>query len=381
MLIRLIHVVCILGSVLCALPQNGTASTAQSLDPGTYAGFWELPEPAGDTCVLIIKRGGEISSFWAGSGISSILKGRWQWQGTDLEVQWDSGERERLRLLGDNAIQRHSISRPEQPAIRGIRVDTRRPGSLTVPREQRPATPGAAAPENTETPHAAPAFPQLNTFTGYWKVRQAGGLLGGGRDDFYLHLQRNGQVSAALRTRDLPDGQPTQWRLENGRVLITWPSGHRDMLRDKGDGTYELLTFNPRNNSNDRPNSTLAAEKVPASDAARYFQAGDFQLLTVVDIRGTWVPLTPGEQRRYIEIEGWGNAFRFPSAIKQEGTDPGTWRLLSDRVVITWVDSSRDVIRIGEQHYIQESYAPGEPITGTPLRSSEVRKVNERPIP
>ena len=51
-----------------------------------------------------------------------------------------------------------------------------------------------------------------------------------------------------------------------------------------------------------------------------------------------------------------------------DGTDPGKWRLQNDRVQITWVDGSKDVIRIMGQNIVQESFSKEEPVTGTPFR-------------
>ena len=128
----------------------------------------------------------------------------------------------------------------------------------------------------------------------------------------------------------------------------------------------------------DTPTGKPQARKVTFSDADQYFEAGEFDRMTVLDIRGTWVPQESTESREYISIEGWGNAYRYPAKAGGSGTDPGKWRLASDHVVITWIDGSKDLLRIAFPNFVQDSFAPGEPITGTPFRTIPViRTANE----
>jgi hypothetical protein len=377
-----------LHSAACLLLVSVLSLAAERLDPAQFAGFWELQEPAGDTCVVIIKRGGQLSAFWAGSGSTQIIKGTWERDGDALTATWPGNHVERFTLIGDNAIQRQTIGpasalNTATATIRGVRVDPRRPGSLTVDRGSPPAAgngdgaaPQVDAPVDTPEPFDAPALPLLNAFTGYWKVRQGTSFLGSSEEFFYLHLVRSGRASAALRSWD--EGAVTgNWRVEGDYVVIDWPSGRRDFLRDRAAGNYELAVF-PARGRTDRPSDTFTAEKIAATDAARYFQAGEFQMLTVVDIRGTWTPRQGGQAGEYIEIEGWGNAFRHPSQRGGAGSDPGKWRLVSDRVVISWIDGSRDVIRLSDQGFFQDSFAADVPTTGQPHRTVPVHRVADR---
>lgn len=329
-------------------------------DPGNFAGFWEFQEPAGDTFIMIVKRGGDISGFWSGAGTSRIIRGEWIIEDEQLIARWESDHQDLLEASGENSLRRRSyepgVSLDSAPShtSRGTRVDPRRPGSLTVnrDREMRESELGSA-----EDPHTAPSIPLRNAFTGFWRVRQSTGFLGvGGAEnpEFYLHLQRSGRAITALRGRGGEGHVSGRWRIDNEQAFVEWPDGSRDVLRDAGNGRFQLLHYRARDVASGRPNSSRNAEKIDPAEGMRYFQAGDFQLLTVSDIRGVWRPINEDESE-HIEIEGWGNAYRSKSG-ESGRTESGNWRLMNDRVSITWVGGRRDVIRLTETGFVLESY-------------------------
>ncbi|MGC9450361.1 MAG: hypothetical protein ACP5I4_02850 [Oceanipulchritudo sp.] len=375
-----LHLNALAGLLACWLagslsPASASEVTVERTDPGPFYGFWEFQEPAGDTCVVIIKRGGRISRFWAGTASRAIQKGSWERTETGLTARWEGDTVDVFRMLGDNAIERNSFGRdsslPGEPdlTIRGVRVDSRIPGSLTVQQEgDRPAA------EDTPVPRAAPAIPVNNAYVGYWKIRQSKGLFGMGRNEphFFLQLSRSGEAACALRDWEGNKGLRGKWVIDGDRAIITWPNKRRDVLYPNTGVGYTLATYRPKDELDDKPQHRAVAVKVPAPEGQQYFVAGEFKRLTVLDIRGTWVPAESGEKREYISIEGWGNAYRYPATDGGGGTDPGKWRLLDDRLVITWVDGSKDVIRVAYPTFIQESYSPEEPLTGKPDRSIEV---------
>lgn len=364
--------------VVLICPLFAQSSTEEDrLDPGPFNGFWEFKEPAGDTCVIIIKRGGQISCFWSGTRSQSIQKGTWTRSGEQLTATWEAGYVDVFKKIGDNAIERNSYNSQgaaggePNTSIRGVRVDSRIPGSLTVERE------GESMPlitSSPETPDEAPAIPIRSAYVGFWKIPQDGSIfkLNDPEPHFYLRLARSGDASVALRNWEGDQAVKGSWRIEDEDVVVTWPNNRRDVLRQKVGGGYELASFKPKDSLDRKPRELAPAEKVVATEAERFFEAGDFKRLSVLDIRGTWTPETAEEGQSYISIEGWGNAFRFPASAGGGGTDPGKWRLLSDRVVITWVDGSKDVLRIAFPDMVQESYTADEPLTGTPYRTLKV---------
>jgi len=371
----------LMAGLSCLAPaQDSPNASAETMDPGPFYGFWELQEPAGDKCVVIIKRGGRLSCFWSGSS-RAIQKGTWVRQNDILTAVWESGHKDVFRKLGENAIERESfdpgMSLLAEPVltIRGVRVDSRIPGSLTTDNDPTEREPSAASPDNPEPV----TVPMRNAYIGFWKIDQSTGLLGigGGEPHFFLHLQRNGDAQVALRDWEGDQGVRGQWRIGEDRVVITWPNNRRDVLRQSSDG-YLLETYRPKDDLSDNPRNRSEAVKVPASDAERYFDAGNFNRLTVVDIRGTWIPEESTGRREYISIEGWGKAFRYPPATGGTGADPGNWRLLNDRVVVTWVDGAKDILRFVFPDFVQESYTADEPLTGTPHRVIPIKKVEDK---
>ncbi len=333
----------------------------ERIDPGSFAGFWEFQEPAGDTFIIIVKRGGDISGFWSGAGTSRIVRGEWVIEDEQLIARWESDHKDLLEASGENSLRRKSfepgISIDSSPShtARGTRVDPRRPGSLTVNRDPETRESELGSPED---PHTAPSIPLRNAFTGFWRVRQSTGFLGvGGAEnpEFYLHLQRSGRAITALRGRGGDSQVSGRWRIDNEQAFIEWPDGSRDLLRDAGSGRFQLLHYRSRDVASGRPNSSRKAEKIDPSEGMRFFQAGDFQLLTVTDIRGIWRPIKEEDAAEQIEIEGWGVAYR-TKAGESGRSESGSWRLMNDRVSITWVGGQRDVIRLTETGFILESY-------------------------
>lgn len=371
-------------------PKSGTDTepAPERVDPGPFYGFWELEEPAGDTCVIIVKRGGRISCFWTGNASRAIQQGTWERSDETLTAQWETGHVDVFRKLGENAIERLSyepgmaLDSPPVLEVRGVRVSSRVPGSLTVPTDDddrtAPASPPAANPRD-DLPRAA--LPLRNAFLGFWKVPQSTGFLGigGGHPHFYIQLDRNGDASVALRDWKAGSGNVGKWTIQDNQAIISWPGQRKDVLTQADDDSVTLEFYNRNRDLSDKPNFRRTAKRVEATEAGRYFQAGNTKRLAVTDIRGTWRPVKSTGNGEYIDIEGWGNAYRFP-AVDGTGTDPGKWRLKSDRVVINWIDGSKDVIRMGTPDMILESYPPEVPLTGTPDRVIAVRRTNENPL-
>ena len=361
---------------------GAAAPEVETMNPGPFYGFWEFQEPAGDSSIVIIKRGGRVSRFWEGTASRAIEKGSWERRGEELIARWEAGHADVYRMLGDNAIERDnyapgaSLASEPYLTIRGVRVDPRLPGSLTIQREGD----GPRLEEEATEAAPAPVIPPNSPYVGYWKIDQSTGIFGMGRGKphYYLRLTRSGNATVALRDWEGDKGARGDWRVEGDRVVITWPNNRRDVLKPNNGIGYSLATYRPKDDiERDKPRSRAQASKVPSTEAERYFEAGNFKRMTVLDIRGTWIPMESTGRREYISIEGWGNAYRYPARDGGGGTDPGKWRLQSESVIITWVDGSKDVIRIAVPHFIQDSYARDEPITGTPERSIPVIRAND----
>lgn len=357
-------------------------SVEERIHPGTFYGFWEVPEPAGDSCIIIIKRGGRLSCFWTGISSSQIMKGTWIIQGSELIASWENNQVDVIRKVGENAIERRSFE-PGQSIdstplylTRGVRVDSRIPGSLTTDTEPSPEEESPAFAERSEEPSLGMAL--TTSFAGFWKVEQPTGFMGIGNSDpvFYLHLARNGKARNALRSWNPPESQEGVATSYQNGVIVEWSDGRRDLILPKADGqTFEIQTFKPKKDLTASPDGVLVAEKVPPTEASRYFEAGGFSTLTATDIRGTWIPLTDDYPGHRLEIEGWGNAYRYP-ALTGTSSDPGKWRLQNDKVIITWLDGSKDILRIGTRSFVRDSYLAEQLLTDTPFRSMRVTRVD-----
>ena len=377
----------------------GAASPAlaQSRDPGSFYGFWQMQEPAGDQCVVNVKRGGRVSCFWTGSASSEVVKGRWTKEADQLIIAWESGYHDILTPIGDGALNRQAfqpgqdLDGPPAYETRAVRMDSRIPGSLTVdsssPKEEEAPKPGGPVIDNrsslTQTRPPETSVPARNPFVGYWKVAQnSGGVFGiggGSNEHFYLFLKRNGQATVSLRSWDGNKTDIGTWELVDGAAQITWPSGQKDALVARDGEEYQLLSFNRKRTFEDRPESRSKARSVSATEAAQYFNAADIRMLTMTNIRGVWAVADPSKRNgASIVIEGWGNAVRHGPGENGK-TDRGTWKLFNDHVIMTWEDGSKDVLRNDFRYWMRESFAPGMPITVTPSQTQIVVRVSTDP--
>lgn len=361
--------------------QGQDALTVETVDPGPFYGFWKFQEPAGDTCVVIIKRGGRLSCFWAGSATRAIEKGTWSRNGESLTANWEAGHVDVYRMLGDNAVERstyhqgHSLLGDPSLTIRGVRIDSRIPGSLTIKGDGPPPVREEIADASTR-----PVIPVNSPFIGYWKIDQSTGIfgIGGGEPNFYLQLTRGGDALVALRDWEGDQGVRGLWSIDGERAIVTWPNNRRDVVFKNKKGEMAFGSYKPKDDLTREPRDVTSAEKVPATEVSQYFDAANYKTLTVVDIRGTWLPRNPQGEREHISIEGWGNAYRFPSKVGSSGTDPGKWRLDNDRIRITWIDGSKDLIRISLTGFVQDSFSPGVDFTGKPYRSIDVIRTTSK---
>ena len=362
------------------LPLEAQETSPETIDPGPFNGFWEFKEPAGDTCVVIIKHGGRLSCFWAGSSARAIEKGTWERIDNILTANWEAGHVDVFKLLGENGVERStyhqgtSLLSDADLTIRGVRIDSRIPGSLTI-RQEGPPPPREPAAEEVATP----LIPVNSPFVGFWKVDQSTGLLGIGRSEpyFYLKLTRSGDATVALRAGGEGQGITAKWWIEEGRAIVSWPNGRRDVLFQRKNGDWALGYYKAKDDLDRTPRNSVDAVKVEAREGDRYFAAGGFKQLTVLDIRGKWIPKDAVDLSQYISIEGWGNAYRFPAVDGSGGTDPGKWRLDNDRVEITWVDGSKDLLRMAYPMFERDSFTPGDDFTDTPVATTQVVRIIE----
>lgn len=370
---NVVTVIALLWTGLLALPVSSAAQ--DTVNPTSFIGFWEFPEPAGDKAVVIIKAGGRVSCFWSGSSTRAIIQGRWEADEKGIVATWESGHIDQFIKLGENAMERLSYSPganlQEEPVarVRGVRVDNRLPGSLAV--QMSPEERGDRPVLDT---NAAP-MPLRNSYIGFWKIPQSSGFLGIGTSEphFYLRIGRNGRSSVALRDWNGDNAFRGSWEMDGDRLIIHWPDQHKDVIVRDGKA-FSFLSYRPKDDFSGRANETRPASMVSAIEAERYFAAGEFKRLTVSDIRGKWVPVEPSGRVEHVQILGWGNAIRSPSTNRERSTDQGKWRLQSDRVIISWQDGSSDIMRVDFPRMMLESFGPGEPVTGMPRRSIEITK-------
>lgn len=371
-----------LKAILFAVAITATSLSAQTSGEEAakkFQGHWKIDEAAGDTAYLYIKPRGRASVFWSGMASDKIEQGSWTFDSGLMTIVWDSGYRDVLEFPAENIVIRKTYA-PNTTSgapileARGERLDPRMPGSLTVPPTGPRETPA------TFTAGDLAISAMRSPFIGYWEVRQGGGMLSlNRREYFYLHLNRDGKVNQVQRdwSEDMAK-QTGTWTVVNGEVQIQWPSGHKDLLRRKSDGTAELLTYSPRKNFGASPDSTFATTQIAASAAVGLFQAGQTRLFSVEDFVGYWrMDDRRQDLRPHLEIERWGNAYRFRDPNNPAATrETGTWAISQSGIIITWEDGSQDALEISPSGYFQKTFAAGASLASAPQSNNKVRRIS-----
>lgn len=363
--------------------------TAQTRDPGVFYGFWEMEEPAGDTCVINVKRGNRISGFFTGTASSEIIKGTWERQDTKLVVTWESGHVDIFTPMGTGALAREAyapgddLSGKPSYETRAMRVDSRVPGSLGVDpspaSEKKPEETVVFAPPPKETPKTANTtdIPIRNDFNGFWKIQQgSGGFLGIGSSNsevFYLRLQRNGTAEVSLRRWDPGNSVTGRWTLEGNAAVIEWPQGQRDILQ-QSENSFSLLAYDRGSKLDRKPDRVLTVERSSPTEANQFFADAEMRFFSLNDVRGVWIPRdAKNPTDNYLFVEGWGHAKRHPAVAGGNGA--GEWKMFHDRLVITWSDGSKSILRTNNRGWVEETIPPGASATSTPTATRYIRRV------
>lgn len=110
---------------------------------------------------------------------------------------------------------------------------------------------------------AAPAVQSDNSaFTGIWKVQD-----GKGRD-FYITLAADGSATSTWTVEaDKRRNQTGAWKVTDGKVVITWDNGWREVVTTS-EGGFAKSAFAPKQKLEDKPANTSPAVKVEAIPGA-----------------------------------------------------------------------------------------------------------------
>ncbi|MDX2108627.1 MAG: family 16 glycosylhydrolase [Verrucomicrobiota bacterium] len=386
---RLLTLCTVLFALTCgSLAQPASAQTppapAASEDASRpFLGFWKIDESAGDTAYINIKPRGRASVFWTGMSSDKIESGTYVMDGAKLVITWTTGFQEVLEQPSTNVIIRKtfplgaSLSGTPTLEARGERLDSRVPGSLTVPPTGPRLNPATIAAGEVN------ASALRSPYIGYWEVRQGTGSvlgIGGGSEFFFLNLQRAGKAQAVQRNSwdDSISKQVGSWTVEGEQAHILWPSGHKDVLTKKADGTYELIAFNEKQSSS----NTLPVRQVDASGAQALFTAGETRLFTIEDFVGYWrFDDRKPDTRPHLEIERWGTASRFADPNNpSQSRETGEWKITQSGIAVTWASGVVDLMEVSPTGYMQKTFAAGTSLASAPANSARVRRISRNEV-
>ncbi len=365
-------------------------------DPRDFQGYWKIEEPAGDTCYLIIKAGGQASCFWAGNAMDEILKGKWTIRDGRLVITWDSGYRYALEKKGSRTVFRHTyppgvdLGDQAESTVVGTQYDKRYVGYLAVEdanqNEEREDAFAFESASTTERKAPKEVDSKTSPFTrsqflGYWYVESKQSALWGlfgAANSYYINVSRDGRVHSILNQKNA--GLYGYWVQEGDALKVFWDDGKKQLIRKTGTD-FEILTYSEKDDFTDSPDGRQKLVKMDPMDAKAVFQDMAMKFISVEDIVGYWLGESAEiETSPTIEIQRWGHARYFPYGINSKALD-AEWQMHSDEVIVK-VENGKRFLLINQidNSWKLEAYNPNTSMTDLADRGNSVRRLKPEEV-
>ncbi len=325
----------------------------------SWLGTWEFNEPRSGPQFLILRAGGSASMFSGHAITSSVMQGRWLFDGVRLEVRWpERGMHVLERRDGDFLM---SYIEPEaegfQFTVPAVRIPTDHLGSWAVdPISRRDQT-------QRDNEDAG--------FFGNWLIQPNG-------EDPYFILIRNDRSAATSRTSGNVDssGRLGAWARQGTELHITWEDASYTVFQVAGD-TFSVIHFTAgesldKDRLDGMPARRIRRDAVDADwlenfnserDAVGWGIRFENQRAAQRFYRGNWLVYRSdfGVERVSLGRMGGIRSTRRPTAR-------GEWRLSTQDLFLNWEDGFRQVISPIGSNFVLFEYAAGRPVDAVPSR-------------
>jgi len=347
-----------LRGALAAVAASLAAASANAQDASDFRGAWRIDPPDSGEKIVIVKKRGEASYFWAANSDRTVYEGAWEPVGEGIAITWHDGAELRL----ERAASGYRATRtPSGGGETAYETAAEQMASDVLGAWARP-------PEGQREDASEDQGPE--GYFGVWEVAR-------GKDHVFIERDR----SAASTWDGAPAaerGLRGTWEKQGGEMHIAWETGHYTVLRPAGNG-HEHLRHAPgadlQNNEPETRDARRVQEKrVDDAWLAAYRKerqsgasAGGLSFEgrgeTLRFYRGAWIVRQGGEQFEHIEIKRFGG---LAGSDKQE--TKGDWRLRGQELVLHWDRGRREVLAPVGRGFVLFEYRPGRPIDGVPNR-------------
>ena len=322
-----------------------------------YRGIWQIEAPNNGTLILIVKRNGLASYFWANNSDLNVYQGKWSNDASDTVLQWQDGSTHRIsRDTSGYAITYNDNMEVERYTVKAQRLPEKLLGQW------------AKAPSMEDERLSDRA--QAKGFFGTWKIEA--------ENDVYYIIIEDDRSAASNRTRESlnPNGLRGSWAKQGSELHIAWDSGHYGILR-QNERNYGFKLIAPGEIiENDLSEEHLATrtdnEKIPSKWYADYIAEKEIfgSNIAFTDpqnvssfYRGAWIVQRTPETFERIDIGRFGGL-----KTSMDHTLEGDWRMSRQDIFMRWDDGIRKILSPIGQGFLLYEYKSGRPLDGVPTR-------------
>jgi hypothetical protein len=325
----------------------------------SWLGTWEFNEPRSGPQFLILRAGGNASMFSGHANTSSVVQGRWRFDGVRLEVSWAERGRHVLERQDGDFLMSYI-----EPGTEGFQ--------FTVPAARMPTDHlGSWAVDPVSRRDQTQRDNEDAGFFGNWLIQPDG-------DEPYYILIRNDRSAASSLTSGFvsSSGKLGTWARQGTELHITWEDASYTVFQVSGD-LFSVFHFVAGESLDEERSGHIPARRIRRDavdadwlesfnaerDAAGWGIRFETQRAAQRFYRGNWLVDRSdfGIERISLGRMGGIRSTRRPTAR-------GEWRLATQDLFLNWEDGFRQVITPIGSNFVLFEYAAGRPVDAVPSR-------------
>lgn len=206
-----------------------------------YYGAWKVQTPEGKEFHILIEPNGKAANTLSENRLTpNGARGRWEDTGKGISITWNTKQRDIIHRTDEHNFERISYTTPgpDNPNPRfscaAIQANADELGSWLE--DYRVEQKNLHVKKQKQlTKRKA-----IKALRGYWETTEALNA-----NPIYLYLDNRDRVHiTGKRWEEIQKrGDIGEWRTVSNSAVITWETGHRDILRRTPEGRFELISF------------------------------------------------------------------------------------------------------------------------------------------
>lgn len=327
--------------------------SAQS-SPSLSSGTWLVNTPDDGSLILIIKRNGRASYFWAENADRTVYQGTWSEADSTATIKWADGSQHRLK---------------RDPLGVAIAYDDRQGNErYSVPVQQVPSEIlGQWAKPPAKSEALASDRDKAKGFFGIWRIGETG--------NHYVFVEADRSAASTWSPDSSSNrGLRGSWAKQGSELHIIWDSGHYSILRE-GERGFAYKRIQPGTViEDDVTEFTAAARTSDDNVSSNWFgqyeeekanYAGGIAFTSRKNARqfyrGPWLVKHSDTAFEQIEIGRFGGL-----STTRDRSLKGNWLMNGQDIFMRWDDGMRKILSPIGQGFVLYTYKPGRPLDGVP---------------